>query len=79
MNFLKWNKNEINVPFNVYPGEEAVLEMVIFDLKDFESSLILLIIDAEYLLDFVFSLLMILLFTPHSVILNSESSCFIEL
>ena len=56
-----------------------MLEMVIFDLKDFESSLMLLIIDAEYLLDFVFSLLMILLFNPHSVKLNSESSCFIEL
>jgi hypothetical protein len=56
-----------------------VLEKIMFVLKDFVSSLKLLIIDAEYLLDFVFSLLMILLFIPYSVKLNSESSCFIEL
>lgn len=30
-------------PFKLYPGEEAVLEMVIFDLKDLESSLKLVI------------------------------------
>lgn len=69
----------MNLPFNVYPGEEAVLEIVMFDLKESVSSLMLLIIDAEYLLDFVFSLLIILPLIPHSVKLKSESSCFIEL
>lgn len=59
--------------FKGYPGEEAVLEMVMFDLKDLASSLKLLIYEAEYLLEFVFSRV-ILALTPHSFRLNSGSS-----
>jgi len=70
--------NKKNVPFKGYPGEEAVLEMVMFDLKDLVSSLKLLMYDAEYLLDLLFSLL-ILPLAPHTVKLKSESSCFLEL
>lgn len=78
INSLNWNEQEINVPFKGYPGEEAVLEMVMFDLKDLVSSLKLLIYDDEYLLELLFSLL-ILSFTAHSVKLKSESSCFLAL
>lgn len=59
----------------VYPGEEAVLEMVKFDLKeDLASSLKLLIYEAENLLEFVFSRLMIRALRPHSFKLNSGGS-----
>lgn len=54
----------------VYPGEEAVLEMVMFDLKDLVSSL--LMFDAENLLEVVFSLLIRAL-RAHSLRLNSGS------
>lgn len=52
--------------------------MVIFDLKDLESSLKLLIYDAEYLLEAVFSRLTRAL-TPHSLKLKSGSSYRLEL
>nr|GMC59937.1 uncharacterized protein LOC109179941 [Ipomoea batatas] len=38
------------VPFKLYPGDEAVLEMVRFDLKDLASSLKLLISGQRWLL-----------------------------
>lgn len=51
--------------------------MVMFDLKDvlaIASSLKLLIYDAEYLLEVVFSRLILPAFTPQSLRLNSASS-----
>lgn len=61
---------KIEVPLKVYPGEEAVLEMVTIDLKDLVSSL--LMFDAENLLEMVFSRLIRAL-RPHSLRLNSAS------
>ena len=63
---------KIEVPLKVYPGDEAVLETVMFDLKDLVSSL-LLMFDAENLLEMVFSLL-IRAFRAHSLRLNSGCS-----
>lgn len=50
-----------------------MLEMVMFDLKDRVSSLKLLILDAENLLELVFSRLIRAL-RAHSLKLNSDSS-----
>ena len=52
--------------------------MVMFDLKDLASSLKLLMYDAEYLLEVVFSR-PIRALRPHSLKLNSGSSCRREL